>query len=346
MIETFADSLIDRIKQKKSYICIGLDPNFEGEKAIPGFLLDSSDGDYNRAIFKFNKAIIDNTHNIAPVYKPQSAFYEKYNAHNALKNTIDYLHQKNCLVILDAKRNDIGNTSKAYADAIFGKLNADAVTINGYLGSDCIKPFMDYKDKGLFVLVKTSNRSSSEFQDLFSATSVITDYFGDLTDDTSGYFTKEQFDKLLNNVKFSNLAKNEMLFVRNYIKMARMVKNWSDEWNNSSKSNHNYTNIGAVVGATFPQQMKELRKEIPESIFLIPGYGAQGGSAKDIVYGFNPDGFGAIINSSRGINYAYVKAQDGNIFKPEEFGEAAKFAAEKMQKDLNKALGENISLPW
>ena len=139
MTESFADSLIDRIKKKKSYVCIGLDPNFEGEKSIPRFLLDSSSGDYNRAIFEFNKAIIDNTHDIAPIYKPQSAFYEKYNAHDALKKTIDYVHRKNCLVILDAKRNDIGNTSKAYADAIVKEILQNTVDLYSWNKSSSLR---------------------------------------------------------------------------------------------------------------------------------------------------------------------------------------------------------------
>lgn len=342
----FSETLIDQIKLKKSYICIGLDPSFEGEYKIPEFLLKESDGNknYNDAIFEFNKQIIDATYKITPVYKPQFAFYEQYDAYDALKQTIEYAHKKNCLIIADAKRNDIGNTSKAYASAIFKSLNADAVTLNGYLGSDCIEPFLNFKEKGIFILVKTSNKSSAEFQDQY----IISGMFMNLINEGLNSGKKLDFNEVITKAVISQLnerrgvisSKNSELFIPNYVCMARMVKNWSDANMSARKTKYPYTNIGAVVGATYPEQLSLIRKEIPHSIILIPGYGVQGGTAKDIISGFNEDKQGAIINSSRGILYAYRTPIGDKKYKETEFAEAAFDAAESMRVETNSALNE------
>ncbi|MCP4762978.1 MAG: orotidine-5'-phosphate decarboxylase [archaeon] len=343
---SFSDLLINQIKKKKSYICIGLDPNFEGDKCIPKFVLENANNNYEEAIFQFNKTLIDNTCEFTPVYKPQSAFYEKYEAYNALKKTIEYIHKKGSLVILDAKRNDIGNTSKAYAHAIFKNMNVDSTTINGYLGTDCVQPFLNNKGKGLFILVKTSNKSSSDFQDSFTFNENIMRLLNSRISQKIGTIEQNNLAEVVHELIQKGTPTNGEICIRNYLLMARLVKKWSDEWKKTNETEYNYTDIGAVVGATFPEQMKIIRKEIPESLFLIPGYGAQGGKADDIVQGFNPDGFGAIINSSRGINYAYVKEQEGEKYKPEEFGKAAKIAANTMREDINNSMNKKNILPW
>ena len=314
----FSEALVNQIQNKKSYICIGLDPNFDGVKSIPKHLMEENQHDSTKAILEFNKSIIDKTHHITPIYKLQSAFYEKYFAYDAIKLTINHIHSYGGLAILDAKRNDIGNTAKAYAISVFDNYKADAVTINSYLGIDGVKPFMEYEEKGIFALVKTSNKSSGQFQDLF-ATKQDADP-GQMTWDLSGTTTLK----------------------RNYVHMAELVNSWAQE----SKITKGYSGMGAVVGATYPHELKELRRVMPHSFILIPGYGAQGGSAEAVVNGINPDGYGAIVNSSRGIDYAYVKELAGKRFTPEEYAEAASEAAQLMRMDINDAIEKANLLPW
>ena len=160
----FIEDLIQLIKEKKSVVCMGLDPRMDKEGEIPKYLIDEYDN-HDKIILEFNKELIEDTCDLIPVIKPQIAFYEKYDALDALKETIKFAHKNDLLVILDAKRNDIGSTSEAYAYSIFKNLNVDACTINAYLGFDGVKPFLEYKEKGVFILVKTSNPSSAEFQD-------------------------------------------------------------------------------------------------------------------------------------------------------------------------------------
>ena len=314
----FSEALVNQIQNKKSYICIGLDPNFDGVKCIPKHLLEENQHDFTKAILEFNKAIIDKTHRITPVYKLQSAFYEKYFAYDAIKLTINHIHSLGGLAILDAKRNDIGNTAKAYAISVFDNYKADAVTVNSYLGIDGIKPFMEYEGKGIFALVKTSNKSSGQFQDLF-ATKLDAE-LGQMTLDITGSTTLK----------------------RNYMHMAELVNSWAQE----GQIKRGYSGMGAVVGATYPNELKELRRIMPHSFILIPGYGAQGGTAKAVVNGINPDGYGAIVNSSRGIDYAYVKEIAGKHFTSEEFAEASLEAAEIMRMEINDAIEKQNLLPW
>jgi orotidine-5'-phosphate decarboxylase len=272
----FIKDLIESIRKKKSVVCMGLDPRLEGDYSIPAHIIEEY-GDPNRIILEFNKLLIDATYELIPVIKPQIAFYEMYDALDSLKQTIKYAHQKDLLVILDSKRNDIGSTSKAYAYATFNIYEADACTLNAYLGLDSIQPyFTQFKEKGIFILVKTSNPSSSDFQDLFSIK--ISDVKGETTEIT------------MKNVKLE----------RNYIHMAKLV----EEWTQCLDEYATFTNLGVVVGATFPEEMKVIRKIARRSFILMPGYGVQGAKAEDIKFGFN-DGLGGIVNSSRGIIFAW-----------------------------------------
>lgn len=285
---------------------MGLDPRMDKEGEIPQYLINEIDNP-DKIILEFNKTLIDNTYDLIPIIKPQIAFYEKYEALNALKETIKYAHKKDLLVILDAKRNDIGSTAEAYAYSMFRIYNADACTINAYLGIDGVKPFLNYKEKGIFILVKTSNPSSSDFQDLFS-TKII-----GISNDISEYRCSEQILK------------------RNYILMAQLVQEWGSKLAKFS----DFTNLGAVVGATYSIELEKIRRIIKNSIILIPGYGAQGAQAKDIKYGFYENGLGGIVNSSRGIIFAYSKNEK---YSQEKFGIAARDEIIDMNKKINKEL--------
>ncbi|MFX0186376.1 MAG: orotidine-5'-phosphate decarboxylase [Candidatus Hodarchaeota archaeon] len=302
----FVEKLIELIKEKKSVVCMGLDPRMDNVGQIPNYLID----EYNKPkkiITEFNKILIDNTYDLIPVIKPQIAFYEKYDALKALKETINYAHKKDLLVILDSKRNDIGTTSEAYAYSTFNVYNADACTLNAYFGIDGIKPYMEkYKEKGLFVLVKTSNPSSREFQNLFSVK------LKSIPEDETE--TEQESIKL----------------ERNYLQMAKLVKYWG----NNLRTFSGYHNLGIVVGATFPRELKIIREITTNSFILIPGYGVQGAQAKDIKYGFRNQGLGAIINSSRDIIFAYHDKR----YPSEKFGEAAREAVIEMNERINKEI--------
>ena len=302
----FIEDLIQSISDKHSVVCMGLDPRINKEGEIPQFLIDDLK-DPNKIILEFNKTLIDNTYDLIPIIKPQIAFYERYEAQNALKETIKYAHKKDLLVILDCKRNDIGSTSEAYAYSIFKGFNADACTLNAYLGIDGIKPFLHYKEKGKFILVKTSNPSSKDFQNLFSVS------LPDISEETI-YIDVEKVS-----------------LERNYIKMARLVSKWGEELEQVS----NFHNLGVVVGATFPDELKSIRKIVRNSFILIPGFGAQGATAKDIKDGFYQYGLGGIVSSSRGIIYAYSK---NDKFSPNKFGEAARYKIIEMNQKINKMI--------
>lgn len=302
----FIEDVIQSIIDKRSVVCMGLDPRLDKEGEIPQFLINELE-DPNKIILEFNKTLIDNTYDLIPVIKPQIAFYEKYEALNALKETIKYAHKNDLLVILDSKRNDIGATSEAYAFSTFKILNADACTLNAYLGIDGVKPFLQYKEKGIFVLVKTSNSSSKDFQNLFSA-------------EISGASDSE----IEINVKNVTLE-------RNYIKMARLVFKWGEELRQVS----NFHNLGVVAGATFPEELRSIRKIVKNSFVLMPGFGVQGATASDIRDGFYKNGLGGIVNSSRGIIYAYSKNEK---YPPSNFGEAAREKIVKMNEKINRKI--------
>lgn len=298
------DILIDKIKEKKNPTVAGLDPRWE---YIPPHLQEAAVAEYGKtakaigaALLAFNKGLIDALCDIVPAVKPQSAYYEMYGLSGlaALAETIRYAKEKGLYVILDGKRNDIGKTAEAYAAAYLGQasaghidfaneLEADGLTVNGYLGTDGILPFVKAckaYQKSIFVLVKTSNPSSGELQDLS-----------------------------VNGVPL-------------YTKVAELVNGWGKEL----IGEHGYTSVGAVVGATYPKQLKELRNIMKHSYILVPGYGAQGGGAQDVAAAFDANGLGAVINSSRGIMCAW----QNNSYAPQDFQQAAREEALRMREDI------------
>jgi orotidine-5'-phosphate decarboxylase len=317
MGRNFADELIKQIKEKKSIICIGLDPRFQnfGEKYyIPQFL-EQEYGNHSQAILEFNKRLVDATSEFTPIYKPNIAFYELYDALSSLKDTIKYIHKKDALVIVDAKRGDIGSTCRAYALNLFKGYDADCITLNSYFGSDGVKPFTSFKEKGFFTQVKNSNVSSSEFQDLFSV---------NLAD-----IPNEQIS-----IEVEKIKRKSLILERNFIHMAHLVKNWGEELIGTN----GYSSLGGVVGATFPEQMILIRKILDNCFLLIPGYGTQGATIEDVIVGVNKDGLGAIINSSRNIDFAYQIEKYSKKFSIEHFDRAAREAALNMRDEINKKL--------
>ena len=315
----FADKLIAAVQKKGNPICVGLDPRLEQIPASIVKKITDKKGMTKEAaaecFLEFNKGIIDAVSDIVPVVKPQIAFYEQYGFQGvwAFEETCKYAQSKGLIVIADAKRNDIGSTAEGYSRAFLGDvemfgakakgLDADALTVTPYLGYDGVKPFIeDCKKfgKGIFVLVKTSNRSSGELQDQ--------DIFGEKV-------SKE-------------FAQDEHMRV--YELMAHYVESWgADEVGESG-----YSSVGAVVGATYPAQAEVLRRLMPQAIFLVPGYGAQGGGAADVKPCFNKDGLGAVVNSSRGIIFAY---EDKEKYGPDGYADAAKEACLDMKEDLKEA---------
>jgi len=315
MSKHFADRLIGAIKEKGNPICVGLDPRLD---RIPPFIIERAKNGLDdgspfaiaaEALLIFNKGIIDAIADIAPVVKLQIACYEIFGGEGmrVYAETIKYAKSKGLITIADAKRNDIGDTALHYANAFLGEVSvfeggpdevvlpvfeADSITVNPYLGWDGIKPFMDEAEKydgGVFALVKTSNKSSGDFQDLV-------------------------------------MQDGKALY--------EIVGHFVDSWGSDHVGESGYSLLGAVVGATYPDQAKILRKIMPEAIFLVPGYGAQGGSADDIKYSFNSDGLGAVVNSSRGIIFAYETLG----FKAEGYDEAAREATLAMKKDLERVI--------
>lgn len=294
MSNHFADRLCAAIKAKGTPICVGLDPRFD---QIPKFIRDKHKNPVS-ALLEFNKGIIDAVYNLVPVVKPQVAFYEIFgpSGMEAFAETLKYASKKGLITIADVKRNDIGSTAEAYASAYLTKnapFEADSITINAYLGLDGVKPFSDLarkNGKGFFALVKTSNPSSSDLQDV-----MVKD--GKTVYELMGYFV--------------------------------------DSWGADDLGECGYSFIGAVCGATYPMQATKLREIMPNSIFLVPGYGAQGGGANDVKPCFKPDGTGAIVNNSRGIIFAYEKSDK---FTEEEYAEAAREAVISMKEDLAKVL--------
>ena len=301
------DSLVKKIKEKGNPSVAGLDPKID---YVPEFLREKAYKEYGKnlkgaceAIWEYNKGLIDALYDVVPAVKPQSAFYEMYGlcGEEVLHRTITYAKEKGLYVILDVKRNDIGSTAEAYSKAYLGKAevdgeefaagSVDCVTVNPYLGTDGIKPFVDdckKYDKSIFALVKTSNPSSGELQDLE-----------------------------LNGKHFYEIVAEKV-----------------NDWNADTIGESGYGAVGAVVGATYPEQAEILRKIMPNSYFLVPGYGAQGGKAKDVKKSFNDDGLGAIVNSSRGIMCAYQKQG----LAGEKFAEAARAEAIRMKEELTSIL--------
>lgn len=301
--------LIEKIENTKAPVCVGLDPMLS---YVPEHLLQRSYDTFGEtfegagdAIWQFNREIIDCTWDLIPAVKPQIAMYEQFGIEGliAYKKTVNYCHEKGLIVIGDAKRGDIGSTSSAYAAGHLGQVqvgskmcrgfDVDMLTVNPYLGTDGINPFVDVcnsENKGLFVLVKTSNPSSGEFQD--------------------------------------RLVDGRPLY--------EWVAEKVVEWGNRSMDG-SYSNVGAVVGATYPEMSKVLRKRMPNTYFLVPGYGAQGGTAEDLRHCFHEDGLGAIVNSSRGVIAAYQQ-EKYHHFGAENFGQASRQAVLDMVADINRVL--------
>lgn len=303
------NKLVEKIQKTGAPIVVGLDPMLS---YVPEHIQKKVFAEYGEtlegaaeAIWQFNKAIVDATYDLIPAVKPQVAMYEQFGLEGmkAFKKTVDYCHEKDLVVIGDVKRGDIGSTSEAYAVGHLGKVQVgnnsfsgfdeDFATVNPYLGSDGIKPFIKVckeENKGLFILVKTSNPSSGEFQDRMIDGRPLYEWVGE------------------------------------------RVSEWGKEHMGDS-----YSYIGAVVGATYPEQGKVLRKVMPKTFILVPGYGAQGGRGKDLVHFFNEDGLGAIINSSRGIIAAY-KQEAYSGFGAENFADASRQAVLDMVADIDGAL--------
>lgn len=296
------DKLIDEILKKDNPSVVGLDTCLD---YLPSEMLEGVD-DFKKAadaIIEFNKNIVDKIYDIVPAVKVQVAYYEMYGVEGmrAFKETCDYATEKGMLVIADVKRNDIGSTAGCYSKAYLSgvtvgnkRLNAfstDFITVNGYLGSDGINPFVkdcEEYDKGLFILVKTSNPTSGELQD-------------------------KKFE-----------SGNTL-----YEEMADLVAKWGA----STVGKYGYSSVGAVVGATHMEQARIIRERIPNVFFLIPGYGAQGGTADDLAVCFK-DGIGGIVNSSRGILTAYKKDKYNGM----NYADAARQASIDMKDDLNRAI--------
>ena len=303
------NQLVANIKKTGAPIVVGLDPMLN---YIPEQVQKKAFAEYGEtlegaaeAIWQFNKEIVDKTYDLIPAVKPQIAMYEQFGLPGlaAFKKTVDYCKEKGLVVIGDIKRGDIGSTSAAYAVGHIGKVKVgsttyapfdeDFVTVNPYLGSDGVNPFLDVckeEKKGIFVLVKTSNPSSGEFQDQ----------------------------------KIDGRPLYELV--------GEKVAAWGSE-----VMGDEYSYVGAVVGATYPEMGKVLRKVMPKAYILVPGYGAQGGKGKDLVHFFNEDGLGAIVNSSRGIIAAYKQEQYAK-FGAENFGDASRAAVETMIADIKGAL--------
>ena len=301
--------LIEKIQKTKAPICVGLDPMLS---YVPEHIQAAAFEQYGEtlegaaeAIWQFNKEIVDHTFDLIPSVKPQIAMYEQFGIEGlkVYKRTVDYCKEKGLVVIGDAKRGDIGSTSAAYAAGHIGSVqvgsktysgfDTDFLTVNPYLGTDGVKPFVEVcntHDRGLFVLVKTSNPSSGEFQD--------------------------------------RLIDGRPL----YEWVAEKVVEWG-----SASMDGDYSNVGAVVGATYPEMSRILRNLMPNTYFLVPGYGAQGGTAEDLKHCFNKDGLGAIVNSSRGIIAAY-KQEKYKKFGTEHFAEASRQAVLDMAADINSVL--------
>ncbi len=312
------DRLIEQIIIKKNPSVVGLDTKLE---YVPRWVVDKYGGDKidfhgaAGAILEFNKAILDTIYEYIPAVKLQIAYYELYGPAGleAFKATAQYAKEKGLIVIGDIKRNDIGSTAQAYATAYLGEtqlgaskaraFDMDFVTVNPYLGSDGVMPFIEIcKEfgKGIFILVKTSNPSSGEFQDL-----------------------------TVHNKKLYHIVADKVV-----------------DWGRKVVGQSGYSAVGAVVGATYPQQIAELRAQMPSTYFLIPGYGVQGGNLDGILKGFGSNGLGAVVNASRSVICAYQHKPWKEIYKPKDFAEASLAEVLSMRDEIEKGLTRRGIRPW
>ena len=299
------DALQEKIRAKKNPTVAGLDPKPE---QIPPHILKASYETYGEtlqgaaeAVWTFNQGLIDALCDVVPAVKPQAAYYERlgWRGLEVMERTIAYAREKDLFVIADIKRGDIGSTAQAYADAWLGEtqvggaaltaFGADCVTLNGYMGSDTVGPFVDTckkYDKCLFLLAKTSNPGSGELQNLTAGDKLVYQLLGDM----------------------------------------------AEKLGEGTVGKYGYSLAGAVTGATWPEELRELRARLPHTFFLVPGYGAQGGTAADVKHAFNEKGHGAIVNASRSIMCAWQKTgKDGA-----DFQEAARAAAETMRDAIGR----------
>ncbi|MDR1439186.1 MAG: orotidine-5'-phosphate decarboxylase [Clostridiales bacterium] len=310
----FVDDLADAVIKKRNPSVVGLDTLLEyvpaGVRKKHAELHGNTLKAAAEAIYEFNARIIDSVCDIVPAVKPQLAYFELYGSHGVecFERTVAYAHDMGLLVIADAKRGDIGATATAYAAAYLGEsaldggaaekaFGADAMTVNPYLGADGVEPFLkrcDDSGKGIFVLVKTSNPSSGQLQDL------------DLKDG-----------------------------MKVYERVAGLV----EEWGEGRVGSYGYASVGAVVGATYPEQAKSLRAMMPHAYILVPGYGAQGGTAVGAAAAFDESGLGAIVNASRSVLRAWKHERWGGMYSEDGFGDAARAEALRMKAELNAAIG-------
>ena len=305
-MENAIDRLINKIKETDNPTVIGIDPKYDMLPECIKNKYEKTLEDISKAILEFNKELIDNTYDIIPAVKVNIAFYEMYGIEGmkAFEETCKHAKEKGMVVIADIKRGDIGSTAQSYSNAFLGKtkigekeesiFDVDFVTVNPYMGTDCVKPFIDdckKYDKGIFVLVKTSNPSSGELQD-------------------------------------KKIEGGE----KNYIEVAKLVEQWGEDL----IGENGYSCVSAVVGATYPNQLEEIREIAPHTYFLIPGYGAQGGKAEDIALGFDKNGLGGIVNASRSLMYAYKSEKWKDKFEEKDYGKATRAEAIRMKEELNK----------
>lgn len=303
------NKLVSKIQKLNAPVVVGLDPMLD---YVPEFIRKKAYAEYGEtlkgaaeAIFEYNKGIVDATYDLIPAVKPQIAMYEQFGIEglHAFKKTVDYAKSKALVVIGDIKRGDIGSTSSAYAVGHLGGVKVgntlcrafdeDFITVNPYLGSDGVNPFIDVcreEGKGIFVLVKTSNPSSGEFQDKLTDSRPLYELVGE------------------------------------------QVAKWGE-----THMGESYSYVGAVVGATYPEMGKILRKLMPKTYILVPGYGAQGGKAADLAPYFNEDGLGAIVNSSRGIIAAY-KQEKYKEYGEKNYADASRAAVIDMIEDITTAV--------
>lgn len=307
-MQNLMDRLVEKIKQMNNPTVIGVDTRYE---LVPDCVKNKYSKDINgmcQAMLEYSKSLIDATYDIIPAVKLQSAYFEMYGIEGIklYKEMIDYCKAKGMIVMADVKRGDIGSTSSGYSKAYLGKnliggkeeaiFDVDFATVNPYMGSDCVNPFVEdcqKYDKGIFVLVKTSNKSSGEIQDLKT----------------------EDGEEV-------------------YKKVAKLVNSWGKEL----IGENGYSNVSAVVGATYPKQLEELRQLMPHAYFLIPGYGAQGGKAEDIALGFDNNGLGGIVNATRSLMCAYKSDRWKNEFSEADYAKATRAEAIRMRDELVEAI--------
>ena len=389
----FIDRLVGMVKEKNNPAIIGLDPLLE---YVPQSIRDRAFNKHGvsakaaaEAIFYFNKGIIDNTSDIAAAVKPQLAYYEMYGywGVKAFYMTVAAAKQKGMIIIADGKRNDIGSTAAAYSNAYLGEtkfleggaeraeraFDADALTVNPYLGIDGVQPFIrdcETHGKGIFVLVKTSNKSSGQIQDLVvqnpggqAVQAHETSHAGQAHEmsqagqaphahETSQTGQAPQVHETSHagqavqahetsqagqapQAHETSQTGKEPQYARLYEVVAGLV----DEWGHGLIGKSGYSSVGAVVGATYPEQARGLRKMMKAAYFLVPGYGAQGGTGEDAAASFNEDGLGAVVSASRSIMCAWRHERWDGKYRHEDFGQAAREELIRMRNELNLAIG-------